>query len=132
MADGDSIIRAAFTERGLRRLAAALTDRRTFSDARLSWLRSELARLSNRAGSANAPARIEAKYPSFPWRRFSQTSSVDAFLYGWLAGMPDRRSASRRLGSQAAGRDDSAAAIGRTPAPATVGGPIVTGKALRA
>jgi hypothetical protein len=45
--EGDTIIRAVFTERGLRRLAAAITDRRAFPDSRFSWLRGELARLSN-------------------------------------------------------------------------------------
>jgi hypothetical protein len=42
---GDAIIRVVFTERGLRRLAAALADRRAFPDARFSWLRGELRRL---------------------------------------------------------------------------------------
>ena len=43
--DSDTIVRAIFTARGLRRLAAALADRRAFPDARFSWLRGELTRL---------------------------------------------------------------------------------------
>ena len=45
--DSDTTVRAVFTERGLRRLTAALADRRAFPEARFSWLRGELRRLWN-------------------------------------------------------------------------------------
>jgi hypothetical protein len=44
--DGEGIIHVAFTARGLRRLGAALADKRRFPEARFSWLRGELVRLS--------------------------------------------------------------------------------------
>ena len=47
--NGDSIVHVAFTERGVRRLAMALADRRAFPEGRFSWLRGELARLLNGA-----------------------------------------------------------------------------------
>jgi hypothetical protein len=45
--DSDTTVRAAFTERGLRRLTAALADRRAFPEARFSWLRGELRQIWN-------------------------------------------------------------------------------------
>ena len=45
--DSDTTVRAVFTERGLRRLTAALADRRAFPEARFSWLRGELRQIWN-------------------------------------------------------------------------------------